>query len=165
MSSSITPLRDYGKLQRYGKGMPGGLDMVKDGWAARNNGLSNADAFIDQLPANLLRLERPYVIILELPASGVTNPVLPAHRDYNKTCGINVYLEASGEVTTFYNWNRESRECEYVEEFCAAPGEIWVMNTDVPHSVALVPNTPRSMLSFCFTKTTYSEVLKCFPQK
>ena len=163
-SSSITPLRDYGKLQRYGKGMPGDYVAQKEeGWAARNNGLSNADAFIDQLPEKLLQLERPYVIILELPASATNNPVLPAHRDYNKTCGVNVYLEAHGEVTTFYNWSRDQQKCEYVEEFCAAQGEVWAMNTDVPHSVALVPNKPRSMLSFCFTKLKYDEVLSCFP--
>jgi hypothetical protein len=166
MSSVIGPLRDYGKLQRYGKKLPGDhIEQKAQGWVAKNKSVSNADAFIGQLPNKLLELERPYVIILELPASGVANPILPAHRDYNKTCGINVYIEASGEVTKFYNWNQEKRQSEYVEEFCANPGEIWIMNTDVPHSVTLVPNKARRMLSFCFTKTKYNEVLECFPQK
>lgn len=163
MSSVIEPLRDYGKLQRYGKKLPGDHVAQKAaGWVAKNKSVSNADLFIDQLPSKLLELERPYVIILELPASDVANPVLPAHRDYNKTCGINVYIDASGEVTTFYHWDREKQESQYVEEFCAKAGEIWAMNTDVPHSVTLVPNKARRMLSFCFTKTKYDEVLECF---
>jgi len=162
MSSVIGPLRDYGKLQKYGKSLPGGEAMVASGWAAKNKSVSNADLFIDQLPSKLLELERPYVIILELPASDVANPILPAHRDYNKTCGINVYIDANGEVTKFYNWNQEKRQSEYVEEFCANAGEIWAMDTDVPHSVTLVPNKARRMLSFCFTKTKYNEVVECF---
>jgi hypothetical protein len=162
MSSVIGPLRDYGKLQKYGKSLPGGEAMVASGWAAKNKSVSNADLFIDQLPSKLLELERPYVIILELPASDIANPILPAHRDYNKTCGINVYIDANGEVTKFYNWNQEKRQSEYVEEFCANAGEIWAMDTDVPHSVTLVPNKARRMLSFCFTKTKYNEVVECF---
>lgn len=164
--SVIGPLRDYGQVQRYGKKLPGDHEaQVQAGWAAKNKSVSNADQFIDQLPDELLQLERPYVIILELPAFHSTNPVLPAHRDYNKTCGINVYLEASGEVTKFYHWDREKRESQYVEEFCASPGEIWAMDTDVPHSVDLIPNKARRMLSFCFTKTKYTEVAECFTKK
>ena len=162
-SSVIEPLRDYGKVQRYGKDLPGDyVEQAKEGWAAKNKSVSNADVFIDQLPKKLLDLERPYVIILELPASSTDNPVLPAHRDYNKTCGINVYLEAHGEVTKFYNWNRKDKRSEYVEEFCAGAGEVWIMNTDVPHSVTLTPNKARRMLSFCFTKLSYDKVLEAF---
>lgn len=162
-TSVIEPLRDYGKVQRYGKDLPGDyVDQAKEGWSAKNKSVSNADVFIDQLPKKLLELERPYVIILELPASSTDNPVLPAHRDYNKTCGINVYLETHGEVTKFYNWNRTDKKSEYVEEFCAGTGEIWAMNTDVPHSVELKPNKARKMLSFCFTKLSYEQVLGAF---
>jgi len=161
--ADITPLRDYGKVQRYGKSLPGDYDkQVRDGWAAKNKKLSNSDVFIDQLPSKLLARERPYVIILELPPTRAENPVLPAHRDYNKTCGINIYLETNGEVTKFYNWNRDTRACDFIEEFCAASGETWIMNTDVPHSVILVPNKARRMLSLCFTKLSYDEVLECF---
>lgn len=166
MSASITHMRDYGKLQRYGKKLPGDYEQqAKDGWVAKNNDVSNSEQFIEQLPADLLAVERPYVIILELPASSANNPVLPAHRDYNKTCGINVYIDAHGEVTKFYHWNPETKSCEFVEEFCAEPGDIWIMDTDVPHSVTLTPNKARTMLSFCFTKLKYDEVLKFFPTK
>ena len=161
--SDIGHLRDYGKVQRYGKGLPGDYAaQVAGGWAAKNKSVSNADCFIDQLPSKLLKIERPYVIILELPAFDTANPVLPAHRDYNKTCGINVYLEASGEVTKFYHWDQKAKESNFVEEFCAETGDIWVMNTDVPHSVILKPNKARKMLSFCFTKTPYETVLGSF---
>ena len=163
--ASTALLRDYNKLQHYCKGMPGDYVLqAKEGWAAKNKSVSNADVFIDQLPSELLAQERPYVIILELPAFETDNPVLPAHRDYNKTCGINLYLEANGEKTTFYNWNRQTRQCDYVEEFCASTGELWIMNTDVPHSVTLVSKKARSMLSFCFTKMKYEQVLAHFQQ-
>lgn len=162
-ASVIAPIRDYGKVQRYGKGLPGDyIEQAKEGWAAKNKSVSNADCFIDQLPSSLLALERPYVIILELPASSTNNPVLPAHRDYNKTCGINIYLEAHGEVTKFYHWNRVDKKSEYVEEFCAGAGDVWVMNTDVPHSVILKPNKTRRMLSFCFTTLSYEKVMEAF---
>jgi hypothetical protein len=161
--ANIEHLRDYGQVQRYGKSLPGDyVEQVAGGWVAKNKSVSNADSFIDQLPSNLLQLERPYVIILELPAFDTANPVLPAHRDYNKTCGINIYLDANGEVTKFYSWNQKNRESTFVEEFCAQTGDIWLMNTDVPHSVILKPNTARRMLSFCFTKLKYEEVLSCF---
>ena len=166
VGSIVTPLRDYDKLQRYGKKLPGDhLAQRAQGWTAKNKSIGNAERFIEQLPAKLLELERPYVILLELPASDVANPILPAHRDYNKTCGINVYLEANGEVTKFYHWDREAQDSVYDEEFCSATGEIWAMNTDIPHSVELVPNKSRRMLSFCFTKLKYNEVLECFATK
>ena len=161
--SVIGPLRDYGKMQRYGRTLHTNYEeQAKENWAAKNKSVSNADCFIDQLPPKLLALERPYVIILELPASKVANPILPAHRDYNKTCGINVYLEAHGEITKFYHWNRKDKTSEFVEEFCAGTGEIWAMNTDIPHSVELKTNKARSMLSFCFTNLSYEEVLGAF---
>ena len=166
MLSTVAPLRDYNRLQRYAKTLsPDQIIQREQGWTAKNKSIDNAERFIEQLPAKLLELERPYVILLELPASDVANPILPAHRDYNKTCGINVYLEANGEVTKFYYWDRDIRDTVYEEEFCSSTDEIWAMNTDVPHSVELVPNKSRRMLSFCFTKLKYAEVLECFATK
>jgi len=127
--------------------------------------ISNEDLFIDQLPSELLRRERPYVLYLELPAVDTANPVLPAHRDYGKKTSINIYLEASGEVTTFYHWNREKQQSEFEEEFCAATNEIWMMDTDTPHSVTLKQNQARRLFSFCFAKLRYNEVLECFKTK
>jgi hypothetical protein len=102
------------------------------------------------------------VFVLELPALDAQDPVLPAHVDINKTCGINVYLDTHGEVTKFYQWSRGSRQSEYVEEFCANAGDVWLMDTSVPHSVDMVPNKSRRMLTFSFTKAKYAEVLSCF---
>ena len=164
--SVITPLRDYNRLQRYAKALsPEQIFAMEQGWTAKNKSIDNADRFIEQLPSRLLEMERPYVILLELPAADITNPILPTHRDYGKTCGINVYIEANGELTKFYHWDREIQESVYEEEFCSATDEIWLMNTDVPHSVKLIPNKARRMLSFCFTKLKYDEVLECFATK
>ena len=161
--STITSVYDYTRLQRYSKGLPGDYEaLINSGWGARNKSLSNADQFIEQLPSKLLSLEIPYVLYLELPASDTPDPVLPAHRDYGKNCSINVYLETNQEVTKFYQWNRETQMSEFVEEFCAATGDIWLMNTDVPHSVTLKQHKARCMLTLCFAKLKYEEVLECF---
>lgn len=161
--SIITPFRDYARLQRYSKGLPGDYEaLASSGWCAKNKSLSNEDQFIKQLPSELVSLEIPYVLYLELPASDTPDPVLPAHRDYGKKCSINIYLETNQEVTKFYHWNRETQMSDFEEEFCAATGEIWLINTDVPHSVTLKQHKARRMLTLCFAKSKYEEVLECF---
>jgi hypothetical protein len=161
--ATLTPFRDYARLQRYCKGLPGDYEVLAEaGWCAKNMAVSNEDQLIDQLPAELLSRERPYLLFLELPAIDTPNPVLPAHRDYGKKSSINVYLETAGETTTFYNWNREQQRSDFVEEFCADTNDIWLMDTDTPHAVALKPNKARRLLCFCFAKLRYEEVLSCF---
>jgi hypothetical protein len=157
--AEITPHQKYGKLQKYARGMPG------ENFGSETKAIRDVEVFLAQLPSALLALEIPHLFLLELPAADAVNPVLPAHVDLNKTCGINVYLNTHGEVTKFYRWNKEERISEYEEEFCAQPGDVWLMDTSVPHSVDLVPGKSRSMLTFSFTKTKYSEVLECFSQK
>jgi hypothetical protein len=152
----LAPHKKYIKLQKYARGMSG------DHCGSETKYVENADYFIDQLPAGLLEKERPFLFMLELAASDAENPVLPAHVDINKTCGINVYLDAHGEVTQFYHWNSDSRQSEYVEEFCASVGDVWLMDTSVPHLVNLVPKKVRRILTFSFTKLKYAEVLSCF---
>ena len=161
--SVITPYRDYARLQRYSKGLPGDYDkLAETGWAARNMTLSNEDRFIEQLPGKLLSMERPYLLFLELPAIDTPNPVLPAHRDYGKKSAINVYIETAGELTKFYHWNNATQSSDFVEEFCAADEDVWLMDTDTPHSVTLKPNKARKMISFCFPTLKYERVLECF---
>lgn len=161
--STLTPFRDYARLQRYCKGLPGDYEVLAEaGWCAKNMAVSKEDELIDQLPAELLSQERPYLLYLELPAIDTPNPVLPAHRDYGKKSSINVYLETAGEVTTFYNWNREQQRSDFAEEFCASTNDIWLMDTDTPHAVALKPNKARKLLCFCFAKMPYEKVLEAF---
>ena len=160
--SIVTPFREYTRLQRYSRGL-GNYDWVADsGWGVRNKTISNEDRFIEQLPSRLLSLERPYILYLELPASDAVNPVLPAHRDYGKNCSINIYLETNQESTVFYKWNREKQISEFEEEFCATTGDVWLLNTDVPHSVILKQNKARRMITICFSKLKYNEVLEFF---
>jgi hypothetical protein len=154
--ADITPHKSYGKLQKYARNMQG------SNFGSETKYVSNADLFVAQLPQPLLDRERPFVFMLELPAVVAEDPVLPAHIDLNKTCGINVYLETNGEITKFYHWNTHERQSEYVEEFCASTGDMWLMDTSVPHSVNMKPNKARRMLTFSFTKLKYAEVLSCF---
>ncbi len=150
--SVVTPHQTYMKMQRYGKD----FDCTPAPSTTWN--VSNPEAFTSQLPKELLDVEVPQVFLLTLPAVDANDGYLPPHVDYNKSCGINVYLQANGEKTKFYEW--KNKKAEFVEEFEASSGECWLMNTSEPHSVALVKNKERSMLTFSFVNTPYSEVLK-----
>jgi len=161
--ATITPYRSFARLQRYIQGIPADYEaLAESGFSARNKSISNEDLLIQQLPPQLLALERPYVLYLEIPAYDGPSPVLPAHRDFGKKCSINVYLETNEETTVFYKWNRDLQISEYEEEFCSATGDVWLMNTDAPHSVLLKQNRARRMITICFAKSRYEEVLACF---
>jgi hypothetical protein len=153
----LAPHQKYYRVQKYARNLDGTSIPYTETLS-----VLNAEEFVSQLPAALLERERPQVFLLELPAIDAVDPVLPAHVDLNKTCGINVYLDTHGEVTKFYRWDKETRTSEYAEEFCAATNDVWLMDTSVPHSVDLVPGKSRRMLTFSFTKTKYNEVLECF---
>lgn len=153
----LAPHQKYYRVQKYARNL-GGTSIP---YTETLQVLNEAE-FVAQLPEEVVAIEYPSVFLLELPALDAQDPVLPAHVDINKTCGINVYLDAHGEVTKFYKWGRDSRQSEYVEEFCAGKGEVWLMDTSVPHSVDMVPNTTRRMLTFSFTKAKYAEVRSCF---
>jgi hypothetical protein len=153
----LAPHQKYYRVQKYARN----LDGTSIPYTETLRVLNEAE-FVAQLPEALVALEWPSVFVLELPALDAQDPVLPAHVDINKTCGINVYLDTHGEVTKFYQWSRGSRQSEYVEEFCADAGDVWLMDTSVPHSVDMVPNKSRRMLTFSFTKAKYAEVLPCF---
>lgn len=156
----LAPHHKYYRVQKYARNL-GGTSIP---YTETLKVLNEAE-FVGQLPEKLLAVERPGVFLLELPALDAEDPVLPAHVDINKTCGINVYLNTHGEVTKFYRWGRDSRQSEYVEEFCANDGDVWLMDTSVPHSVTMVPNVSRRMLTFSFTKAKYAEVLSCCATK
>ena len=156
----LVPHQKYYRVQKYARNL-GGTSIP---YTETLRVLNEAE-FVAQLPEALVAIEWPSLFMLELPALDAKDPVLPAHVDINKTCGINVYLDTHGEVTKFYKWGRDSRQSEYVEEFSADTGDVWLMDTSVPHSVDMVPNKTRRMLTFSFTKAKYAEVLSCFATK
>jgi len=154
--------KKYRKLQRYSKGLPG------TAYGSETLYVNDTKYFLDQLPKALLDVEIPHVFLLDISTPACEEAVLPAHIDINKLCGINIYLEAHGEVTTFYDWDKVDRTSTYVEEFCAKKHEIWLMNNQQPHAVKLVKNCKRRILTYSFVKTPYNKVLqilKCTLQK
>jgi hypothetical protein len=115
-------------------------------------------ALLENLPQEVLDVEVPQVFILKMEASSASLPVLGAHVDLNRSCGINIYLDANGETTHYYDWNLEKKCLTEVEQFVAEKGETWLMDTSVPHSVTLVPNKDRTMLTYSFVKTPYDVI-------
>lgn len=151
---SLTPHRRYAKIQRYARKLSG------DPCASLTLTVENSEALLSLLPPAVLALEKPFVFMLDLIAEDYANPILPAHTDLNKTCGINMYLETNGEVTKFYSWDKETKQAIQTEQFNAEAGDCWLMDTTVPHSVDLVRNKRRRLLTFSFVKTPYKTVLE-----
>ena len=155
----LGPHQRYKKIQKYARSLYG--------WPcpSETQTVSNSSDFIDQLPRTLVNQEEPIVLMLDLVADDVAMPVLPAHVDLNRTCAINVYLESNGEVTKFYDWDRSKRISILKDSICTQEKDVWLMDTTVPHSVDLVPNKRRRILTFSFTRMKYMEVLSCFTTK
>jgi len=149
-----TPHKKYTKFQKYSKHLPG-INL-----GSETKYVENEYLYIQQLPKSLLSIEVPKVFLLEILKPSSDNSLLPIHIDINKTCGINVYLEANNEVTKFYDWDTTTRTCSYVEEFCAEPGDVWLMNNKQPHSVDLVKDCQRRILTYSFVSTPYNVVLE-----
>jgi len=117
---------------------------------------------ISQLPKKVLELEIPYVFIIKVDPSDSPLPILAAHVDINRSCGINIYIEANGERTQFYDWDPKTKTLSETEYFIAERGECWLMDTTIPHSVSLVTGMQRVMLTFSFVKSPYQTVKNLF---
>jgi len=149
----VDEVKEYTKLQRYARKTTG--HKV----AFRSLHFADARQYLQHLPPCLLEQEVPDVFILEAPAVEGDAPVIPPHVDYRRLCGLNVYLEASGEITQFYSWDAKTKMSTVVEQFVAQPGDCWLLDTSVPHGVLLIKNKTRRMLTFSFSQLTFGEVL------
>ena len=117
-----------------------------------------ADQIINMVPASVKALEVPQAYLIRMTETDALQPVLPAHVDYNRTCGINFYLEADGEKTHYYEWDSELKSLTETETFVAAQGDCWLIDTSIPHSVTLKPNQQRLILTLSFSHTSFPEV-------
>lgn len=145
----------YSKLQKYSN------NLNENHVPLECYDVLNYHDFVSQLPSILLQNEIPSIQVLKIPASQIPNPVVAAHIDIGRKCAINVYLKTAGEITIFYTWNKQQKKSYFQESFCSNTGETWLMNSTVPHSVTLVPNTERVILTFSFKKTKYEEIIEC----
>jgi len=110
------------------------------------------------LPADLLTIEIPDVILLSMDAQPVKSPSVTAHIDYNRRCALNYYLLVNGETTHYYEWCKKENSLTEVDMFCAKNNEWWLMDTSKPHAVMLIPNKQRLLLSYSFKKTAFTRV-------
>jgi hypothetical protein len=149
----------FDKKQKYNKNL--GSDYTSVPTEALSLTKRYADQVIDMTPANLKVLETPQALLLRMSAVDALKPVLPAHVDYNRTCGINFYLEADGETTHYYDWDQSSKALTETASFVTSKGDCWLMDTSVPHSVTLKPNQQYLILTLSFTRASFSEVADC----
>lgn len=117
------------------------------------------------LPSAVLQIENPQVFLIRMVAMDAPYPVLPAHVDYNRSCGINFYLEAAGETTHYYDWDAASRTLTETSQFCAEVGECWLLDTTIPHSVTLKPKTQRTILTVSFVDAPFAAILNACTSK
>ncbi len=158
LPEGVDQVKEYTKLQKYARKTEG--HKV----AFRSLHFDDVEQYLQYLPSALLEKETPAVFVLEAPAAGGEAPCIPPHIDYRRLCGLNVYLEASGEVTQFYDWNAETKDNTVVEEFVAKPGDCYLLDVSVPHGVLLVKGKARRMLTFSFSHLNFDEVLSYVEQ-
>jgi len=156
---AVTPVfhRAYSKRQKYNRQIDEAVTLVPT--ATYRLPEEVIAQLLAQLPKAVLAVEVPHVFILQMEPSEAQTPVLGAHVDFNRSCGINIYLDANGETTHYYSWDEDSKALQEEERFVAEAGDCWIMDTSVPHSVSLVPNKARRMLTFSFVKSSYEQVL------
>jgi len=155
VEKNLKIIYSYNRLQKYANNLDGNPVAIE------TYEVLNSQNFVDQLPHNILQNEIPGVQVLKIPASDVPDPVVAAHVDVRRNCAINVYLKTAGEITNFYTWNKQEKKSYLRESFCSKTGQTWLMNSTVPHSVTLVPNTERIILTFSFKKIKYEEMVQC----
>lgn len=159
MARCATLHHQFNKKQKYNKHLPDEYTSVP------TESLSLPEAFASQaiavVPAAIRGLEIPQAFLIRMAATDALKPVLPAHVDYNRTCGINFYLEAGGETTHYYDWDQASRTLQETASFQASQGDCWLIDTSIPHSVTLKPNQQRLILTLSFTKASFAQVSAC----
>lgn len=159
---AATPVlhRTYSKRQKYNRDIDEGITLVPTTTYSLPDEV--IAQFIAQLPQSVRDIEVPQVFILQMDACDAQRPVLGAHVDFNRSCGINIYLEASGETTHYYQWDGEAKALHEEECFVAEAGDCWLMDTSVPHAVSLVPGKQRKMLTFSFVRATYDQIKSAY---
>jgi hypothetical protein len=159
---ATTPLlhRTYSKRQKYNRDIDDSYALVPTATYSLNDEV--VAQLLKQLPQAVLDVEVPQVFILQIEASDAQRPVLGAHVDFNRSCGINIYLEASGEITHYHRWDGDTKTLEEEERFVAKAGDCWLMDTSVPHSVSLAPGKRRKMLTFSFVGATYEQIRNAY---
>ncbi len=149
----------FSKKQKYNKHLPDEYTSVP------TESLSLPAVIASQvtapIPAAIRDLEIPQAFLIRMSATDALKPVLPAHVDYNRTCGINFYLEAGGEITHYYDWDQARRTLLEKASFEASKGDCWLIDTSIPHSVTLKPNQQRLILTLSFTKASFAQVSAC----
>lgn len=149
----------FSKKQKYNKHLPDEYASVPTESLFLPEAI--ASQVIAVVPAAIRGLEIPQAFLIRMAATDALKPVLPAHVDYNRTCGINFYLEAGGETTHYYDWDQASRTLHETASFQASQGDCWLIDTSIPHSVSLKPNQQRLILTLSFTRASFAQVSAC----
>jgi hypothetical protein len=112
------------------------------------------------LPEEVKSLEPLEVVYLHVPAEPSGMGMLAPHVDGHRLSCVNFYLDADGERTAFYDYSRSN--ISEVASFVAKPGQAFLINAAVPHSVTISKGKPRIAISVSFRNTPFSVVRDAF---
>jgi len=120
--------------------------------------VEDSDLFIEQLPKRIVAEERPVVVYTVLQAASPSQ--LCIHKDWGWACSINIYIETTNEITTFYKFDKEAATVFPIESFCAEPKDVWAMRSKTPHGVVFSIPATRKLVNYSFRKLTYENLLE-----
>jgi hypothetical protein len=151
----------HDKWQKYGLALKKTVEYEAAITTTYNISPDLESAILSTIPVDLLELEIPKAWYLEVSGSTNSNLMIPPHVDKFRICTINYYMEASGEVTHYYDYQSKGNICE-IDSFCAKQDECWILNTDIPHAVSLLPEKTRRILGVSFVHTSFEKVSSFF---
>ena len=109
---------------------------------------------LKQLPKELLDLEVPEMFYVVAYKMGSGDGMIEPHIDRGRRCAINLYLNCSGQVTTFYDDDLNAQG-----HFIGEPDDVWALNVSQPHSVTLPNQDMRTLLSLSFKKIKFEKLI------
>ena len=124
---------------------------------------NHMERFLTVLPKNLLEEEIPKIVLHTIdPTNDGKHAMLGPHIDKIRKCSINWYINPIGEETKYYAY--KGCKLTEVDSFIAKKDEVWLLNSDIPHSVDLKPNHTRKILAFSFVNMPFEKVSEYFEQ-
>jgi hypothetical protein len=135
--------------------------------------IANIAGFRTRHTRNPFKILPTYIRFSEIHGQGMLLP----HRDHGITAGLNYYISASDDVTSFYKTkNNDVLSIQYpnrkesniydqndlieVDRFVASSNEAYLLDVSQIHSVQRISSETRVFIGYLWTEHTYEEVLE-----
>lgn len=148
----------YKSWQKYGVAYRKNNEFTAATNESRYLDPADAEFILRQLPQELSRLEVPEVWMLYAePVVSEGRIVFPPHVDLVRLSSINIYFKTNGEKTSYFEYAPGGDILE-VASFTAQDGDVYLLNSNKPHSVEMISGASRTSISVSFIETPYEVV-------